>query len=83
MTPRRIIFHWRVRERYRDKLWPFVAIPLAIARPNELDQAVVSLPASLSSLYYVVRPIRLVGKYGLRYLRLGRGHVAGGFLGER
>lgn len=82
-TRRRIMFHWRVRERFRDKLWPLVAIPLAIARPNERDQAVVSLPASLSSLYYVVRPIRLVGKYALRYLRRRRGHVADRFRGER
>jgi hypothetical protein len=68
-TRRRIAFHWKVRERFRDKLWPFAAIPLAIATPNELDRAVVRLPASLSSLYYLIRPIRLAGKYGRRYLR--------------
>jgi hypothetical protein len=68
-TRRRIRFHWHVRERFRDKLWPFVAIPLGIIRPNELDRAVVPLPASLSSLYYVIRPFRLAAKYGPRYLR--------------
>ena len=73
-TPRRIVFHWSVRERLRDKLWPFVAIPLAIVRPNELDRAVVALPASLSWLYYVIRVIRLVGTYGFRHRqsRLGK-----------
>ena len=73
-THRRIVFHESVRERLRDKLWPFVAIPLAIVRPNELDRAVVALSASLSWLYDVIRVIRLVGTYGFRHRqsRLGK-----------
>lgn len=67
-TRQRIAFHGHVRERLRDKLWPFVAIPLAIATPSELDRALVSLPASASALYYVLRPLRLLVKYGRRYL---------------
>ena len=67
-TRRRIAFHWQVRERARERLWPFVAMPLAIVRPNERDRAVLPLPAPLSPLYYVIRPIRLVRTYGPRYL---------------
>ena len=33
--------------------------------PNETDQAFLPLPPILHFLYYLIRPIRLVGKYGL------------------
>ena len=33
--------------------------------PTERDQEFLPLPSSLSSLYYLVRPIRLLGKWGL------------------
>jgi Uncharacterised nucleotidyltransferase len=63
-TTRRLIsFHWQVRESMRDRLWPFVAIPLKAATPNKWDRAVIRLPASLFALYYIIRPMRLVWKY--------------------
>lgn len=33
--------------------------------PNTSDRAFLSLPASLSFFYYLLRPIRVIGKYGL------------------
>jgi hypothetical protein len=52
----------------RDRLWHKLWLA---ATPNESDWAVMRLPRSLSSLYYVIRPFRLLGKYGRR-LRLAR-----------
>ena len=45
------------RQRLWHKLW-------LAATPNESDWQVMRLPKSLSFLYYVIRPFRLVGKYG-------------------
>jgi hypothetical protein len=50
------------RERLWHKLW-------LAATPNESDWEVMRLPKSLSSLYYVIRPFRLLGKYGRRLRR--------------
>jgi hypothetical protein len=47
------------RERLWHKLW-------LVATPNESDWEVMSLPKSLSSLYYVIRPFRLLEKYSRR-----------------
>jgi hypothetical protein len=63
-------FHYHVRERLRDKLWPFWVNGVPIA-PNEQDRAVVRLPRPLAPLYYLIRPIRLAK----RYLRGGGRHV--------
>jgi hypothetical protein len=60
-------FHWAVRERLRDKLHPwcyrYLVRPI---QPSELDRAFMRLPAALSFLYYLLRPIRLMGKYVFR-----------------
>ena len=50
------------RERLWHKLW-------LAATPNESDWGVMRLPRSLSRLYYVIRPFRLLGKYGQRFKR--------------
>src|SRR5687767_2103864 len=47
--------------RSRDRLWHKLWLA---ATPNESDWEVIRLPASLSALYYVMRPFRLIGKYG-------------------
>jgi hypothetical protein len=47
----------------RDRLWHKLWLA---ATPNESDWAVMRLPRSLSPLYYVIRPFRLLGKYGRR-----------------
>ena len=45
----------------RDRLWHKLWLA---ATPNETDWEAIRLPKSLSSLYYVIRPFRLLGKYG-------------------
>jgi hypothetical protein len=45
------------RERLWHKLW-------LAATPNESDWEMMRLPKLLSPLYYVIRPFRLLGKYG-------------------
>jgi hypothetical protein len=45
----------------RDRLWHKLWLA---ATPNISDWEVMRLPRSLSPLYYVIRPFRLLGKYG-------------------
>lgn len=47
----------------RNRLWHRLWLA---ATPNESDWEVMRLPNSLSPLYYVIRPFRLLGKYGRR-----------------
>jgi hypothetical protein len=56
-------FHFRVRERWRDKLdYEYQALKLKMI-PNERDYSILKLPASLSIIYYFLRPLRLLKKY--------------------
>ena len=50
------LFYLRVRERLRDKVKYF-------AIPKSEDRMFLQLPGFLSFLYYLIRPLRLVGKY--------------------
>jgi hypothetical protein len=59
------LFHLRLRERKRDRL----AYCLAHLRPGVGDWVSLPLPRGLSFLYYVIRPFRLLGRYGLDRLR--------------
>jgi hypothetical protein len=43
-------------------------------KPTDKDRSAVALPRALSWLYYVIRPIRLLGQYSWKPLR----HLAGG-----
>lgn len=59
-------FHWRVRERWPEKwrvLWA------AAFTPRLADFEFWHLPDAWSALYYVLRPIRLLFKYALRFVR--------------
>ncbi len=59
-------FRWLVRERLRDKLLPYyLRYMYDVLVPCSLDRQLVPLPQHLSFLYYGIRPIRLVCKYGL------------------
>jgi hypothetical protein len=59
-------FYLQVRERLQDKLPYFLGRWLYFRIvPNSQDWAFLPLPDSLSSLYYLVKPIRLLGKWGL------------------
>jgi hypothetical protein len=56
-----------------DYLWvryPKWFFEHAIVRIDAKDRALISLPQKLDFLYYVVRPIRLVGKHSMRVARL-------------
>lgn len=59
--------HAKYREHVRDKVFPYYAwyIPRVII-PNEMDRALLPLPKFLSFLYYLLRPIRLLGTYILK-----------------
>jgi hypothetical protein len=56
-------FRWLVRERWRDKVYPYYH---RVFVPNAYDKAVFPVPAWMSFLYYLIRPIRLVAKHSLR-----------------
>lgn len=56
-------FHFKMRERWRDKLYPYAREATRRLKPNERDCAVVRLPGSLFFLYYLVRPVRLAKDY--------------------
>lgn len=60
------LFYFQVRERFQDRV-PYLAhlVHLLIA-PSETDRAFLPLPTSLSFLYYLIRPIRVVIKLMLR-----------------
>jgi len=56
-------FHFILRERWRDKLYPhYHAFRLRLP-PNEQDRAVLALPDSLDALYYLIRPFRVARDY--------------------
>ncbi len=56
-------FHLRARERLADRIRYCLRLALT---PTVGDFELVSLPATLYFLYYVLRPIRLARKYGSR-----------------
>lgn len=58
-------FHFRVTDGWRNR----VLFCLYRAAPNLDDQVFLPLPTFLSFLYYLIRPIRLVSKFGLSLLK--------------
>ena len=59
-------FRWLVRERLRDRLYPYYLRYVSdVIVPCDLDRRMLGLPGGLSFLYFLIRPVRLVGKYGL------------------
>ena len=56
-------FHFRARERWRDKLQPLYFQSLRSISPGESDWAVIRLPVYLEPLYWLVRPVRLTCEY--------------------
>ena len=55
-----------LRERRRDRLKACIRL---VTTPRRYDWMFLSVPDSLSFLYYLVRPVRLAGKYGARLFR--------------
>jgi hypothetical protein len=70
------VVYMRSRERLVDKA-PYARYLLRAlstwcsVKPNPQDHAIVALPSGLAFLYVLIRPIRLVHKYGGRLLRCG------------
>ena len=63
-------FRWLVRERLRDKLYPYyLRYVTDVIVPCALDRRLLPLPRELSFLYYFIRPVRLIGKHGLLQIR--------------
>jgi Uncharacterised nucleotidyltransferase len=60
-----ILFHLKTKERLKDKIRYCVRLSTAI---NMRDWAALPLPGYLFPLYYLIRPVRLVRKYGRRLL---------------
>lgn len=58
-------FHLKARERLRDKLLYLARTALT---PNYADWQDTPLPRPLFFLYYLLKPVRLIGKYGKRAL---------------
>lgn len=63
-------FHFKIRERWRDKLYPYYSDFRQRLIPNERDRALISLPESLDVIYYAIRPIRLMIDYGQLALKI-------------
>ena len=62
-------FRWLIRERLRDKLYPYyLRYVTDVIMPCELERRLLPLPRELSVLYYFIRPGRLLGKRGLRQI---------------
>lgn len=58
--------HLRMREQMQDKLRSCLRLATT---PRVFDWMYISVPDQLFFLYYPLRPIRLVGKYGAKLLR--------------
>jgi hypothetical protein len=56
-------FYVRMREQLRDRVRYCIRSAMT---PGEADWEFLSLPPLFSPLYYVLRPVRLTGKYGRR-----------------
>jgi hypothetical protein len=72
------LLYLRSRERWREKVVFAAEVARRFGRscslrPNARDVASVPLPRYASPLYYLVRPIRLAGKYGPRVFAQLRG----------
>lgn len=63
---RGVLLALKMRERKRDKLSSCFRL---VATPRRFDWLAVSLPDSFFFLYYLLRPLRLAGKYAAQLLR--------------
>jgi hypothetical protein len=61
-----IHFHLRSRERLRDRIRYCLHLGRLTISPTKKDRVILRLPESLSFLYYLSRPVRLVAEYGFR-----------------
>jgi hypothetical protein len=66
------VFHLRARERLRDKIYYSLGWALT---PTVREWELLSLPASLSFLYYLFRPLRLIGNYSAKMIASSKAHL--------
>jgi putative nucleotidyltransferase-like protein len=67
-------WHFEVRERMRDRYRPRWQVIRRFIGPSGADYQFVALPRALFLLYWLVRPVRLAGKYAKLVLeKLGSG----------
>ena len=59
-------FHLRMTERWQDRVRHCIRLA---STTTVGDWAFLSLPKCLFPLYYMIRPVWLIGKYGRRLLR--------------
>lgn len=62
-------FYLRTRERWRDRARIVFHSSMCVPHPYARDWKLFRVPASLSFLYYLLRPIRLMSELGFRRLR--------------
>jgi hypothetical protein len=67
----RLAFHFRVMESWKHKILLCLFVLRFAITPKDKDYVALPLPASLSGLYYIIRPIRLMLKFGLTPLKRG------------
>lgn len=65
----RTFFYFKLRERLQDLVPYLIYYASLYLPPNETDRAFLPLPPSLSFLYYLIRPLRVFGKYSLSLLK--------------
>ncbi len=61
-----LLFHLRITERWQDRVQHFIRLGTTTTVG---DGAFLSLPKCLFPLYYMIRPVWLIGKYGRRLFR--------------
>lgn len=61
------LFRFRLRETSKDR---FKDLFYSCFAPSAADWELINLPRSVAFLYHTVRPLRLIGKYGLKLRRL-------------
>ncbi|MBD2363844.1 nucleotidyltransferase family protein [Anabaena minutissima FACHB-250] len=67
----RLAFHFRVMESFKHRALLCLFVLRFAMTPKDKDYVSLPLPKSLSSLYYLIRPIRLIIKFGLTPLKRG------------
>jgi hypothetical protein len=65
LTPARV--YGALRERWRDRLFPYLYTGALLFKPSDKDRMFLPLPGRLAFLYYVIHPLRVVRDYGLRH----------------
>jgi hypothetical protein len=60
-----IVIEMRMKKRVLDRFLYFLHQLSIVLRPNSVDRAVIALPITLSFLYYMMRPFRLIITYAL------------------